>query len=49
MYRLADKDGAEVNFFVTETDPSAVGDHHDFVVEGIVDIGQAQVGRVEGR
>jgi hypothetical protein len=42
--RLAGKGSAEVNLFVTETDPAAVGDHHDFVVEGIVDIGQAQVG-----
>jgi hypothetical protein len=29
---------------MTETDPAAVGDHHDFVVEGIVDIGQALIG-----
>jgi hypothetical protein len=35
--RLAGKDGAEVNLFVPQTDPAAMGDDDGFVVEGIVD------------
>jgi hypothetical protein len=31
---LAGKDGAEINFFVPPTDPAAVGDDNDLVVEG---------------
>jgi len=42
--RLAGKDGAEVNLFVTETDPAAIGDDHDFDMEGIIDIRQSHVG-----
>ena len=42
--RLAGKDGAEVNLFVTETDAATISDDHDSVVEGIVDIGQALIG-----
>jgi hypothetical protein len=41
--RLAGKDGAEVNFFAAQTDAAAMGDDNDFVVEGIVDIGQSLV------
>ena len=46
--RLAGEDGAEGNLFAPQTDPTAIGDDHDFVVEGIVDIGQALIGGVEG-
>jgi hypothetical protein len=46
--RLAGKDRAEVNLFVTETDAAAVGDDDDFVVEGIIDIGQSLVGAGRG-
>ena len=38
------KDGAEVNLLAPQTDPAAIGDDHEFVVEGIVDIGQALIG-----
>ena len=41
--RLAGEDGAEVNLFAPQTDAAAIGDDHDFVVEGI-DIGQALIG-----
>jgi hypothetical protein len=42
--RLAGEEGAEVNLSVTETDPPAIGDDHDLVVKGIVDIGQSAIG-----
>jgi hypothetical protein len=42
--RLAGKDGAEVYFFVSQTDASAIGDHDDLVVEGIIDVGQTLIG-----
>ena len=41
--RLAGKDGAEVNLFVPETDASAIGNHDELVVEGIIDVGQPLV------
>jgi hypothetical protein len=41
---LAGEGRAEVNLFATQTDPAAIGDDHDFVVEGIVDIGQSLIG-----
>jgi hypothetical protein len=46
--RLAGKDGAEVNLFVPETNPAAIGDDHDFDMEGAVDIRQSTLGRIEG-
>ena len=41
---LAGEDRAEVNLLATETDPAAISDDNDFIVERIVDIGQALVG-----
>src|SRR5215510_15205894 len=41
---LSGRDRAEVDFLLAQTDAPAVGDHNDFVVEGIVDIRQAGVG-----
>ena len=41
---LAGKDCAEVNLFATETDPAAISNDNDFVVEGIVDVRQALIG-----
>ena len=41
--RLAGKDRAEINFFVSQTDATAMGDDDGLVVEGIVDIGQSLV------
>jgi hypothetical protein len=46
--RPAGEDGAEVNLFAPQTDASTIGDDHDFVVEGIVDIGQALIGLASG-
>ena len=40
---LTGEDRAEVNLFAAQTDAPAVGDHDGFVVEGIVDVGQALV------
>jgi len=42
--RLAGEDSTEVNLFATQTGPAAIGDDHDLVVEGIVDIGQSLIG-----
>ena len=42
--RLAGKDGAEVNLFVPQTDPAAIGHDNDLVVERVVDVGQSLVG-----
>jgi len=36
---LTSKDGAEVDLFVPQTDPAAIGDDDGLVVEGIVDVG----------
>ena len=41
---LTSEDRAEINFLVAEADASAIRDHNDFVVKGIVDIGQPLVG-----
>jgi hypothetical protein len=41
---LAGKDSAEVNFFVTQTDATTVGDEDNPVVKGIVEVGQSLVG-----
>jgi len=46
--RLAGKDGAEVNLFVAQAEAAAIGDDNDFVVEGIIDIGQSRVGTGRG-
>jgi hypothetical protein len=43
-YGLTSEDRAEINFLVAEADASAIRDHNDFVVKGIVDIGQPLVG-----
>jgi len=40
---LAGEDGAEVSFFVSQTNATASGDHDGFIV-GIVDVGQPLVG-----
>ncbi len=40
---LSGEDLAEIDFLVTQTNASAARDHDGFVVEGIVDIGQASV------
>jgi hypothetical protein len=45
---LAGKDGAEVNLFAAQTDAATIGDDNDFVVEGIIDIGQSFVGAGRG-
>ena len=42
--RLAGEDSTEVNLFATQTGPAAIGDDHDFVMEGIVDVGQSLIG-----
>jgi hypothetical protein len=42
--RLAGKARAEVNFFVAQADAAAIGNDNDFVVKGIIDIGQSLVG-----
>jgi hypothetical protein len=36
--RLAGKDRAEVNSFVSQTDASAIGDDNDLVLKGIINI-----------
>jgi hypothetical protein len=41
--RLASKDRAEIDFFVAQTDAAAIGDDDDFIVEGIIDIGQSLI------
>jgi len=46
--RLADKDGAEVNLFAAQTDAATIGDDNDFILEGIIDIGQSFVGAGRG-
>jgi hypothetical protein len=46
--RLAGKDRAEVNLFATETDPAAIGDDNDLVMEGIINIRQALIGTARG-
>jgi hypothetical protein len=38
---LAGKDTAEVDLLVSQTDSTAVVDDDNFVVEGIVDVGQS--------
>ena len=45
---LSGEDLAEVDFFVAQTNAAAACDHDGFVVEGIVDVGQAGV-RTRGR
>ena len=45
---LSSKDLAEIDFFVSQTDATTVGDHDGFVVKGIVDVGQSLV-RTSGR
>jgi hypothetical protein len=45
---LACKDRTEINFLATETDPAAIGDDDDFVVERIIDIRQSLVGASRG-
>jgi hypothetical protein len=42
--RLAGKARAEVIFFVAQADAAAIGDDNDFVVKGIIDIGQSLAG-----
>ena len=41
---LAGKHRREVNSLVAQANASAVGDHDDFVVEGIVEAGQSLIG-----
>ena len=40
---LAGEDRAEINLFVSQTNPTTVGDHDGLVVERIVDVGQPGV------
>jgi hypothetical protein len=44
VHGLTSENRAEINFVVAEADASAIRDHNDFVVKGIVDIGQPLVG-----
>jgi hypothetical protein len=41
---LSGKDLAEVNCFVAQTNAATAGDHDGFVVEGIVDVRQPDIG-----
>jgi len=45
---LASKDRAEIDFFAAQTDAAAIGDDDDFIVEGIVDIGQSLISAGRG-
>src|SRR6266404_7812210 len=42
-YGLAGEDRAEVNFFASQTNATASGDHDGFIVEWIVDVRQSGV------
>jgi len=45
---LAGKNGAEINLFATQTDAAATGDNYDFVMQGIIDIGQSLISASRG-
>jgi hypothetical protein len=45
---LAGKDPAENNLFAAQTDAAATSDDNDFVVQGIIDIGQSFISASRG-